>query len=72
MPKKSMENLRQAHDAVNRFKKHKDQDPGNNEIYSKTVLLALLELYEKEHKEVQKVLGPNKGKPSVKPNLPEN
>ena len=60
MPKKSMENLHQAHDAVNRFKKHKDQDPGNNEIYTKTVLMTLLELLEKEHEEVRKILEPIK------------
>ena len=72
MPKKNLENLQQVHDALDRFKKIKVQDPGDNEIFSKTVEMAISELSKKENQEVDKILKPIKKGSLTKPNMPEN
>jgi hypothetical protein len=61
MPKKNQEQLEKLQDAVSRFKKVKEQDPGDNEIFSKYLDSATLKLLNKMHEVVsQKFTKPSK------------
>ena len=52
MPKKDHEHLQMLIDAVSRFKKIQEQDPGDNDIFSKELDSATQKLQDKEHEAV--------------------
>jgi hypothetical protein len=54
MVKKNQNYLEMIHDSINRLKIIKEQDPGDNEIFSSAVNLMIGELFEKEHEELSK------------------
>ena len=61
MPKKDHEHLQMLIDAVSRFKKIQEQDPGDNDIFSKELGSATQKLQDKEHDAVtQKFAKPSK------------
>jgi hypothetical protein len=72
MPKKDHEHLQMLIDAVSRFKKIKERDPGDNEIFSEYLDSAILKVLNKMHAVVsQKFTKPSK-RPQTKTQVPEH
>lgn len=72
MAKKNHERLIKIHEALNRFKKIKEQDPGDNEIFTESVNLEMQRLFNEEHKEITRLFEqpkkPNKPKMEISEN----
>jgi hypothetical protein len=72
MAKKNQGQLEKLNDAVNRFKRIKAQDPGDNEVFSEELNSLIARLVDKEHDmNTQKFSKPSK-KPQTKTEIPEH
>ena len=71
MPKKNQEQLEKLQDAISRFKKIKEQDPGNNEIFSEYLASAILKLLNKMHEVISQKFMKHSKRPQTKTVIPE-
>ena len=54
MAKKKQSYSDMVHDSIRRFKKIKDQDPGDNEVFTRTINAVIQELFEKNQDDWEK------------------
>jgi hypothetical protein len=72
MAKKNQDYLVKLLDAVTKFNKIDEQDPGDNEIFSEELDSVILKLLNKEHEAVSQIFVKPSKRSQNKPEMPEH